>query len=585
MTNAHRAWHLPATLRFRLSLALLATVALAVVVGTAAHLYEVSARLDSDLRAQARRIATAIETELAQSNASLGAEIDALSSGRGVGRMLGSGRIESRFFSAQERLLPGRIDVLKILGSDGTILTSGHWPASFGALDPLLQAYMQPSTSIIVVDEATSTGSSLALERWVRARTATRDIVIVAGRFLDAGALEAFRMRTGASLVALCTDGAGCVTAVGEELSVSAQGERLRPFSPDDAGWQSLLATDSIAVGQHRLVVGLDRAGIDRVQRGIVVRAVFVGLLSIVFAVIAAAILATRFVRPIESLAAAAQQLAGGDLTVRVAPAPQTGTEVKELIESFNSMAKDLERGQQRLVQTERVAAWQEIARGLAHELKNPLTPILSAMEVLKKAHRMQRPDFPAILDEQATAVIEEVMRLKELADAFARFARLPEQRPEDTSPAELLDHALALYVPEGIEVTRHYASGVRVHVDKTQMSTVLTNLVKNAVEAMETMQHQALDVHVNETTDDTGARFVLWMIDDSGAGIAADVADRLFTPYVTTKGSRGTGLGLALSHRIVVEHGGTIEAHRSPAGGARFVVRVPQAAISVRSG
>jgi hypothetical protein len=134
-------WRIPATLRFRLSLALLATVALAVVVGTAAHLYEVSARLDRDLRAQARRIAAAIETELAQSNASLGAEIDALSSGRGVGRMLGSGRIESRFFSAQERLLPGRVDVLKILGSDGTILTSGHWPASFGALDPLLQTY------------------------------------------------------------------------------------------------------------------------------------------------------------------------------------------------------------------------------------------------------------------------------------------------------------------------------------------------------------------------------------------------------------------------------------------------------------
>jgi two-component system, NtrC family, nitrogen regulation sensor histidine kinase NtrY len=411
----------------------------------------------------------------------------------------------------------------------------------------------------------------------VRARPATRDIVIVAGRFLDASALETFRMRTGASLVALCTDAAGCVTAVGEELSVAAQGERLRSFSPDAAGWQSLLATDSIAVGAHRLVVGLDRAGIDRVQRGIVGRAVFVGLLSIVFAVIAAAILATRFVRPIESLAAAAQQLAGGDLTVRVTPAPQTGTEVKDLIESFNSMAKDLERGQQRLVQTERVAAWQEIARGLAHELKNPLTPILSAMEVLKKAHRMQRPDFPEILDEQATAVIEEVMRLKELADAFARFARLPEQRLEDASPTELVDHALALYVPEGIAVTRHYADNVRVHVDKTQMSTVLTNIVKNAVEAMETMSHQALDAHVGESVDENGVRFVVWMIDDSGAGITADVADRLFTPYVTTKGSRGTGLGLALSHRIVVEHGGTIEAHRSPAGGARFVVRVPQ--------
>lgn len=346
------------------------------------------------------------------------------------------------------------------------------------------------------------------------------------------------------------------------------------PFSPDGRSRESL-HLDVVDVGGLSLYVGLDRSGIERVRAGIIGRAVVVGILSVLFAVIVGAMVARRIVRPIEELADAAGRVARGDLSARVQD-PQTGGEVQDLVLAFNLMARDLESGQKRLLQAERVAAWQEIARGLAHELKNPLTPILSAMDVIRRARQLGRADFDAILQEQAQAVVEEVMRLKELADAFARFARLPEKRPEALRPDELIDHALALYA-SGIPVSRDLPKPpVVVVADRTQLMTVCSNLIKNAAEAMEQQPKDTRRLGVTILAGEDGV--VTIHIDDSGPGIGADVRDRLFTPYVTTKGSRGTGLGLALSHRIVAEHEGSIEAGLSPLGGARFTLRLPMA-------
>jgi C4-dicarboxylate-specific signal transduction histidine kinase len=171
-------------------------------------------------------------------------------------------------------------------------------------------------------------------------------------------------------------------------------------------------------------------------------------------------------------------------------------------------------------------------------------------------------------------------MRLKELADAFARFARLPEKRPEPLKLDELIDNALALYA-SGVAVTREQPAVIPVVVaDRTQLMTVLTNLIKNGVEAMEQMPAAARRLGIVIAVDAPGTLTI--HIDDAGPGIDKDVRDRLFTPYVTTKGSRGTGLGLALSHRIIMEHEGTIEAGVSPLGGARFTVTLPLGAGAV---
>ena len=592
------------TLRWRLSLALLTSVAVAVASGTVAHLVEVSARLERDLQAQATRITGAIRTDLEATATALDEELVVAADPRaGVARLLGSGRVETRFLGAQARLVSGRLEVLKVLLKDGTILTSGHWPASFGALDPLISAYASdPGRLPRVVDEATPAGSAPALERWVTMRASGREIVVVAGRFLDAPALERLRTRTGADVLALCTASSGASSGASSVPYPSVAGRGPAPtsdclmardktllpgreFSPTDRVLVDRLRLDVIDVGGLSLYVGLDRSGIERVRSGIIGRAVLVGILSVIFAVILGSLVARRVVRPIEDLADAAARVARGDLSARVAD-PHTGGEVQALVDAFNLMARDLEGGQRRLLQAERVAAWQEIARGLAHELKNPLTPILSAMDVIRRARQLGRADFDAILQEQASAVVEEVMRLKELADAFARFARLPEKRPEPLPVDELFDHALALYA-SGIPVERSLEAGLPpLQADRTQLLTVLTNLVKNAVEAMEgtPVEHRRLAVgarvdHVDGSDGgdgNDGADVMVITVDDAGPGIAADVVDRLFTPYVTTKGSRGTGLGLALSHRIIVEHQGSIEASTSALGGARFTVRLP---------
>jgi two-component system nitrogen regulation sensor histidine kinase NtrY len=592
------------TLRWRLSLALLASVAVAVASGTVAHLVEVSDRLERDLQAQATRVTGAIRTDLEATATALDEELVVAADPRaGVSRLLGSGRVETRFLGAQARLVSGRLEVLKVLLKDGTILTSGHWPASFGALDPLIAAYAQdPGRLPRIVDEATPEGSAPALERWLTMRASGREIVVVAGRFLDAPALERLRARTGADLLALCTTSPTSSTSSSSYPGLSLRGRASsedcltartpellagRVFSPTDRTFVDRLRLDVIDVGGLSLYVGLDRSGIERVRSGIIGRAVFVGFMSVIFAVILGALVARRVVRPIEDLAEAAARVARGDLSARVKD-PQTGGEVQALVDAFNLMARDLEGGQRRLLQAERVAAWQEIARGLAHELKNPLTPILSAMDVIRRARQLGRADFDAILQEQASAVVEEVMRLKELADAFARFARLPEKRPEPLPVEELIDHALALYA-SGIPVERTIAADLPpLLADRTQLLTVLTNLVKNAVEAMDTtpeadrrlgvsvtVEHVASDA--GEDDDDGASTDVMVIaIDDAGPGIAKDVVDRLFTPYVTTKGSRGTGLGLALAHRIIIEHQGSIEASTSPLGGARFTLRIP---------
>lgn len=569
------------SLRWRLTAALLLVVVVAVVGGTAAHLAEVSRSFENQLRQQAERVVSSIETDVEQTGEILDEEVRLALDPRGyLARGVGSGRVQSRYLVARARLQTGRLEILKLLAEDGQILTSGHWPASFGALDPQYGTYQtDPGTSARIVDEATPAGSAPSLQRWAKGRWGSREVTVVAGRFLDAEALERMRARVGADLLALCRPGlpeGRCIAVRGDSLKTDA------PFDPDEA-WTDRLVLSQVPLGAGAdppvLIAGLDRQSIDNVERSIMQRAIGVGALSIAFAMLLGVFLATRQVRPVEALASAAGRLAEGDLTTRVG-VEGGGSEMRGLVEAFNKMAADIERSQTKLKQAERVAAWREIARGLAHELKNPLTPILGAMDVIRKARRLGREDFDVILNEQAEAVVEEVMRLKELADAFSRFARLPEPKLEPLPMTQVVDHAVALYASEdasGVEVRRRFEAGLPpVIADRTQMATAVTNLVKNAVEAMDGKGRLTITLRARPPTSQLERPHVELLIEDSGPGITPDVQDRLFMPYVTTKGSRGTGLGLALVHRIVMEHEGAIEAGPAEDGGAAFVLRLP---------
>jgi two-component system, NtrC family, nitrogen regulation sensor histidine kinase NtrY len=225
------------------------------------------------------------------------------------------------------------------------------------------------------------------------------------------------------------------------------------------------------------------------------------------------------------------------------------------------------------LIRTQKVAAWREVARRLAHEIKNPLTPIqLSAERMRRKLSSLDQPlsDF---VQECTTTIIGEVESLKSLVDEFSQFARMPAPRAVPTDLHQLLGDALSLYdgLFTDVRFERRFADVLpQVRVDPEQMRRVVINLVDNAVEATDRRGTIVL-----ETAHDPSNSLVRVTVADDGPGIPPGEREKLFLPYYSTKG-RGSGLGLAIVRRIVAEHGGSIEATDNVPHGTRFTIELP---------
>ena len=225
------------------------------------------------------------------------------------------------------------------------------------------------------------------------------------------------------------------------------------------------------------------------------------------------------------------------------------------------------------LVRAQKVAAWREVARRLAHEIKNPLTPIQLSAERLRR-HFVDAPEATRdLVAECATTIIGEVESLKGLVDEFSQFARMPVPRAVPTDLHGVLDDALGLYDGLLSEVRFHRAYAPvlpRVSVDPEQMRRVVLNLVDNAVEAMD--RHGTIEV---STAHDAAHSLVNVVVADDGPGIPPGERDKLFLPYYSTK-KRGSGLGLAIVRRIVAEHGGSIDVADNLPHGTRFTIELP---------
>jgi nitrogen fixation/metabolism regulation signal transduction histidine kinase len=289
-----------------------------------------------------------------------------------------------------------------------------------------------------------------------------------------------------------------------------------------------------------------------------------------VAAAIAGRILASRVTRPVEALRDAAARVAGGDLGARVDI--RASGEVGDLVRAFNAMTADLAHSRARLAQAERIAAWREVARRLAHEIKNPLTPIAMSVETLRDALERGRPDFPEIFEEGTRAISDEVRRLKKIVDEFSRFARLPAPERAPVAPEELVASTLALFPapPAGVVIAREVDPDLpAVDADRDQVLQVLLNLVRNALDALGP-RGGSLTVRAARAPDG-----VAFTVRDDGPGIAPEDLARVFEPYFTTK-EGGTGLGLAIARRIAEEHGGTLEAVSAPGAGAAFTLTLP---------
>jgi two-component system nitrogen regulation sensor histidine kinase NtrY len=225
------------------------------------------------------------------------------------------------------------------------------------------------------------------------------------------------------------------------------------------------------------------------------------------------------------------------------------------------------------LIRAQKVAAWREVARRLAHEIKNPLTPIQLSAERLRRHFSCAPRQAKALVDECTQTIIGEVESLKGLVDEFSQFARMPSPRTVPTDLAQLITDTIALYngIFTDVRIEQRFAPGVPlVRLDPEQIRRVVINLVDNAIEATERRGQIVV-----ETQLDPSNSVVRVVVADNGPGIPPAEREKLFLPYYSTK-RRGSGLGLAIVRRIIAEHGGSIEAGDNTPRGTRFTIELP---------
>ena len=325
------------------------------------------------------------------------------------------------------------------------------------------------------------------------------------------------------------------------------------------------------------IVVAKSKAALDenlaRIDRTILLAA----LASTGAALLLAVLLARSVGRPIEELAREARKVAAD----QARPLGVRGSgELAELAQAFDRMIADLGATRRRLAAASRIAAWREVARRVAHEVKNPLAPIRAAVETLRRLRARNDPAFEEYFDEATRTVLDEVHRISDIVTEFTRFARLPAPRPQEVDVDEVVRQVVQLHRAAAGDRARIVHLGPRalprIRADRDQLVQVLTNLVQNALDAV---KESGGEITVTSSLEDAG-RIAIAVTDD-GPGVPPEMAAHLFEPYATTK-ANGTGLGLAIAQRIAIEHDGelaylgpgTMNGGRSV--GARFRLVLP---------
>lgn len=513
--------------------------------GAAARAYE---RTGQELRAALARLAAQplideILVDLAQGQ--LGAETERQALERMPGLMRAAG-----------------LQVLTVVDDRGRVVAAGHLPGLAGRQRAVPEAGARPTLARARVRRKGDTPELLTLEVTERVERYGARVHLVGGQLLEREFLERLLPGDDAQL--------RLVDRGGRELATAPDGGVPAPAAPSRI---PLLGQGPRP--EAYLELSLSELPLRRQNRFVTMTTGAAAGAGVLFALLLAALLAGRITRPLRALVAAAQRVAAGDLEARVPV--NSRDEVGELAHTFNRMTGDINVNRKRALRAERLAAWQDIARRLAHEIKNPLSPIRTSVETLRKLHARRHERFDEVFDQATRVVLEEVARLSRIVSEFSRFARMPAPRRARRDLAQVVGGALGLYLglPEEIVLEQRLEEGLWAWVDRDQITQVVLNLIQNAVHALGGAGHIVVRLQ-RCPTDSTQA--CLWVLDD-GPGVDPGLAERLFQPYVTGR-TGGTGLGLAVAERILGEHGGSVELHASHGelGGAAFLLRLPLA-------
>jgi two-component system nitrogen regulation sensor histidine kinase NtrY len=322
---------------------------------------------------------------------------------------------------------------------------------------------------------------------------------------------------------------------------------------------------------------------LDRVYDLILPRFLRQYILMVLLMLAAAPLIGWLFARQVTKRVArlhqAAQRVGAGDLSVRVSPKGKD--ELAELGRAFDSMVAELDQARSRLVYLQKVSAWQEVARRLAHEIKNPLTPIQLAVQELASKYRDDDPAYRRLLDTATEILREEITGLRRLVDDFSAFAKLPRVEPSPIDLHQLLTE-IVRQQPEWQDVVTVEPSQAPVPAlcDRTLFRRVVANLVENAMQAAEGAgKTPTIQIHTELRPEHVAVH-----VDDNGPGVPESDREHIFDPYVTHR-EGGTGLGLAIVRKIVIDHGGDVSVGSAPLGGARLTVELPRSALPTDPG
>lgn len=563
MSLRERVGRLPLGTRLLLAFAAVAALPLLVVplvIRAVTESYDVNFARDLDDAVQL------VETEVERFGADVRTRAETASTllGPEVARRLERGLTTALFDAAETSLARTGLDVLEVVDRDGRVLLSGHLPARLGDRDPVAAELLArrpgvATLSTFDVRQDDEIRSRLALVVAIPA-AAPAGATVVAGRFFG----EEQLIRLG--------------QLVQGDVALAQPGQVEEEAPTDRRAWLSRLFGQTTVVRQvdveglpspRVLRIRLPDDALAETKARIALGAIGTFLLALGVGIALAALLARHTVGPVAALVAGTQKLARGDFAHRVEV--QATGEISQLVDAFNGLASELTVAHERVARAERIAAWQQIARALAHEIKNPLTPIAMAIETLQRTKQRNHPDFDRFFSEGTATVLEEVGRLKRLATEFGEFARWPKPMPQPTAPEELVQGIGSLYQapPAGIVIERQEEPGLPLlNVDRDQLQRALVNLVKNAIEVMP----DGGTITVSARSHPSG---VALEVADTGPGIPDEARNRLFEPYFTTK-MEGTGLGLAIVQRIVSEHDGRLEVAETPGGGTTFRLVLP---------
>jgi nitrogen fixation/metabolism regulation signal transduction histidine kinase len=289
--------------------------------------------------------------------------------------------------------------------------------------------------------------------------------------------------------------------------------------------------------------------------------------LAILLIIILSTFLANQISAPIEKLTKATRSVGRGDMDIQI-DAPESG-EIKELINGFNLMVRELKKNQVELAEVERESAWREMAKQVAHEIKNPLTPMKLAVQHLVVAHKDKSNKFDSIFDKVTKTIINQIDTLKNIASEFSSFAKMPSMKLEEIDLIKIITDTTDLFIEEKCDISVVAKStSITLMSDKEQTQRMFVNLIRNAIQA------NANKISISIVKKD---KIISIEIADNGTGIKEDIKQNIFEENFTTKES-GMGLGLSLTKRFLNMISGVISVKEtSPTGTVLLIeIRIP---------